>query len=193
MPDNAINSLKLSSGTDPVAFVNALLTASSANPFTLSMNISYSLTVFSPNYIDIQVKSINTDLFLVDSKTNQVIGGKDAVLVGKSDIGFENFSKLANTTINPFLLISYSRSTPLSKSTSDAVLFHLFNTCVNPTNTGPRKLKFKYTTVLDIKIISFTGYKPTVSDYTTVSCPDLSGLAQSWKILDQLPLNFGSN
>jgi hypothetical protein len=192
LPEDAINSLDLSSGTDPSAFVGALVTASAANPLTVTMNLSYSLTVYSPNHIDIKVKSISSDLWLIDSN-DQIIGGEESTLIGETDVTDITFFKLANTTITPDLLIKYSRVLPLQKSITDPVLLHLYEICVKPNADKPRKLKFKYTVVVDVKIISFTGYRPTVSGTSFINCPDLSGLSPAWKVLDQLPSNFGKN
>ena len=189
-PEDALNTFDLSSGTEPTAFVRALLGASVSNPLTITMSMYYSLTVYSPNYIDIKVKSISTDLWLLDSQ-DQIVGGEESTLLGETDATDITFHKLANTTITPDLLIKYSRSVPLQKSSTDPVLLHLYETCVNPNTSKPRKLKFKYTVVVDVKIISFTGYRPTVSGTSFINCPDLSSLSPAWKVLDQLPLNFG--
>jgi hypothetical protein len=191
-PEDAINSFDLSSGTNPVAFVGALLGASASNPLTIIMNMSISLTVYSPNHIDINVKSISSDLWLIGSD-GQIVGGEESTLLGETEVTDITFHKLTNTTITPDLLIRYSRVLPLQKSATDPVLLHLYETCVNPNPSKPRKLKFKYTVVVDVKIISFTGYRPTVSGTSFINCPDLSGLSPAWKVLDQLPSNFGKN
>ena len=183
MPDDAINGLNLSSGSDTTALIRALASASAASPFILSLNISYSLTVFSPNYFDIEVKSIKTELQLIDASGSVVGDGGASTLTGTSDIGFQNFAKLANTTISPTLIINYSRQIPVPVGLSDPVLSHLYSVCVNPSSQS-RKLTFRYNTVIDVKLISFSGYKPSATGKTSVNCPDLSSLSAPWRILN---------
>ena len=104
MPENAINDIALKSGNSSVldssALINALSNASTVSPFKLEMNISYELTVYSPNYYDIQIKSIVTKLELLDSN-NRPIGDSSSFLTGTSEILNQNFQRMGNTTVNP--------------------------------------------------------------------------------------------
>ncbi|KAJ3386250.1 hypothetical protein HDU84_001703 [Entophlyctis sp. JEL0112] len=151
------------------AVVNgSLTTASTSSPFSVQLNLFSNVSVYSPNYETLATRSIVVSGKLLNGKGGSAVSG--VTINGEKD----GVSFPGHGTTNFTLPVSLKYSaTSVSAITSDGVVTLLESECGSG---GGGMLYASYTVTIDLVLISWTGYKPSVSGTTQFNCPSISSL-----------------
>ena len=138
-----------------------VLRAGPSNPLVVVLTLSFSLSVYSPNYIDIYANAITSQLNLVNNDGSLVPN-----IQGTNQLKDVNFKRLANTTVTSNAYLTYNLTTPINQLSSDPTIVFLVNNCVKAQNM----VKLRYSTELDFRILAWTGIKPVISGDVSTEC-----------------------
>ncbi|KAI8816770.1 uncharacterized protein EV422DRAFT_581280 [Fimicolochytrium jonesii] len=151
--------------------------ATPANPFVLALGLGVNVTVNSANYIPYKVNSINVVGALRDVNGREIVmsNQKNSLKVSAvvNDVTIEPKTQ---TLIRIPVSVNYTVVGPLTAQTllQDPVLAVLANACGIPglqDKQAGAKFRLKVTTTLDLKLVSWTGYKPQIDKDVAFDCP----------------------
>lgn len=149
----------------------SIASASESNPFTVNMQLSLPISVYSTNYIAYSFENIGVTAKLTEQGT--VVGGQ----IGNGDSGKVNFPPNKNTTfILPFNL-TLSLTAPLTSLESNPQLQLLMSQCGTasfPDIEPAAKVGFIAIALnmsLSSKFLNWTGFVPSIAKNMEVPCP----------------------
>ncbi|KAK9679143.1 hypothetical protein K7432_016393 [Basidiobolus ranarum] len=152
---------------DPNQIKNQLLTVKSLSDINLKIDAKLNLHVENPNYIGIKMKNIAVVGKYTVNKQDVKVGTGALV----QPVSFQ--AKGATDFQLPFTLV-YNATEPGSSQ----ALTDLLGKCGFINGVPKGKINIKYDATLDISLISWTGYKPTISNNVDFDCPiDSNSLA----------------
>ena len=153
------------SNLSPVEISGQPIGATAENPFKLTMNVAVNLTVISKNYIDWDISLIDVDASILDDQGKPIPS-----LAGKGKITNSVFRKMANTTVTLPMALSYTLAGPLSNVANDPALSTIITTC-GMDGSGKKQFRIRYTVTATATLVSWTGYKPSVTREDSLLCP----------------------
>ncbi|KAI8824105.1 uncharacterized protein EV422DRAFT_306804 [Fimicolochytrium jonesii] len=178
----------------------SLTDASTAAPFELDLGLGVNVTVDSPNNVGFTINTLKVDgtlLNLMDPQKKPLTPMPGGTLIASSQIVDIHIDKRANTTIMLPILISYQRSLPFDPQIlalklipcllaqkinpgagcadpGDPVLAAFIMACGIPgilEKQPGSKLTMTLKIELDLKIIAWTGFKPSSIREQSFDCP----------------------
>ncbi|KAJ3263198.1 hypothetical protein HDU77_011146 [Chytriomyces hyalinus] len=169
---------------DAVRVTGNLLQANETNPFIVEIQLFVNVTVYSPNRINIPTNAIlfRGTLLGPDNKTPI----RSATGTGEDDgprvlgqTNRTNFLSMRETSFVMPLSLSYGvTDAAVALGASDVALMLLTERCTGQSGVDSR-LFIGYTVSVDLSILTWTGFKPSVSGKTAFKCPNIVALVKS--------------
>ncbi|KAJ3389483.1 hypothetical protein HDU84_008706 [Entophlyctis sp. JEL0112] len=151
------------------AVVNGSLTSASTEiPFSVQLNLFSDVSVYSPNYETLATRSIVVSGKLLNGKGGNEVNG--VTINGETD--GVSFQGQGTTNFTLPVSLKYA-ATSVSAIASDGAVTLLESECGSG---GGGVLYVSYTVTIDVVLISWTGYKPSVTGTTQFNCPAISSL-----------------
>ncbi|KAJ3113860.1 hypothetical protein HK100_001865 [Physocladia obscura] len=152
--------------TNPTVITSGSVIAPTTSlPFSIQLNLAVNVTVTSPDY-----EGLLADTITFTGNVLNAAGTSVANSIVEGTVSNIYFPGKATTQFNVPFTVLYSASST-SAITSDGIVSLLESQCVESTGGD---ISIKYTVTIDLKLISWTGYKPSISGTTQFACPDVS-------------------
>ncbi|KAI9336692.1 hypothetical protein BDR26DRAFT_935859 [Obelidium mucronatum] len=161
-PTITIGSPYFPAGISPVQYVAATTTT----PAQFAINLAVDVKVFSPNYADIFVDKIDFTGFILNSAPNTPITTAPAHGIATNI----NFPPKRETQFT----LPFTVGHPMNVGSSLSLLVgtdELMNTISTRCATESGTLDMTYSVKLTVKVIAWTGFKPTTTGKLNVKCP----------------------
>ncbi|KAJ3016680.1 hypothetical protein HKX48_003915 [Thoreauomyces humboldtii] len=159
-----------------LAHTGSITAATAAAPFHLAIGVGVNCTVTSVNHAGYRVNSLTVSGQLKDVNGNVLNDTIANALTATSEVEDIDIAPRSSTLIRLPVSINYTLDTPMSVVSliTDPVMAVLVAACgipnVQPATAGAR-IRMKVTTVVDLRIISWTGYKPKIVKDVMFACP----------------------
>ncbi|KAJ2999627.1 hypothetical protein HDV02_002396 [Globomyces sp. JEL0801] len=191
-PRPALNGGNLTfSSSDPIA---AFQNASPASPFQASFDLVVDINIFSPNYVDFSLSSIDVAAHLLDPDGSKNAvgcgpnGKQQCAPIGKGSTSRVQFPANKNTTISLPIKIFFNITSPITDIAQDGQMLTLIRACGTttglfngvPPSSTPGKVRIKVEVRLSSKVVSWIGWFPRFDEFISFDCPsatnDLLGM-----------------
>ncbi|KAJ3185084.1 hypothetical protein HDU87_002650 [Geranomyces variabilis] len=163
--------------TPGVNTIGSLTTASAAAPFVLDIGVGVNISVASENYVGYRINQLTVVGFLKDVN-NKVIDTTSAAnqLQATSVITDARIAPRTTSILSLPISINYTVTTPLTVASviNDPVLAVLARACGLPgiAKVPGATINLHVTSTIDLRAISWTGYKPKIEKDVSFVCPD---------------------
>ncbi|TPX62319.1 hypothetical protein PhCBS80983_g00555 [Powellomyces hirtus] len=163
--------------TPGLAHTGDIRTATATNPFVLSIGVGVNVTVNSDNYVGYIVNRLTVSALLKDT-TGKVIdpASLSNQLDASSEVNRIRIVPRSQTIIRLPVSINYTMVNRLSlvNVLKDPVLSVLAQACGIPgiqEKVPGTRIRMEVSTVIDLRVISWTGYKPKIVKDVDFACP----------------------
>ncbi|KAI8920925.1 hypothetical protein DFJ77DRAFT_437038 [Powellomyces hirtus] len=163
--------------TPGLAHTGDIRTATATNPFVLSIGVGVNVTVNSDNYVGYIVNRLTVSALLKDT-TGKVIdpASLSNQLDASSEVNRIRIIPRSQTIIRLPVSINYTMVNRLSlvNVLKDPVLSVLAQACGIPgiqEKVPGTRIRMEVSTVIDLRVISWTGYKPKIVKDVDFACP----------------------
>ncbi|KAJ3149017.1 hypothetical protein HDU89_004018 [Geranomyces variabilis] len=163
--------------TPGVNTVGSLTAASAAAPFVLDIGVGVNISVASENYVGYRINQLTVVGFLKDVN-NKVIDTTTSAnqLQATSVITDARIAPRTTSILSLPISINYTVTSPLTIASviNDPVLAVLARACGLPgiAKVAGATINLHVTSTIDLRAISWTGYKPKIEKDVSFACPD---------------------
>ncbi|KAJ3150961.1 hypothetical protein HDU86_006217 [Geranomyces michiganensis] len=167
--------------TPGVKMTGSVLAASPTAPFILEIGVGVNATIASDNYVGYHVNKLTVEGLLKDANGKVIdltaTGGGANHLQAGAIITDASISPRTTTILNLPISINYTLVTPLTiaSAVNDPVIAVLARACGGlpgfATKVPGAKIDLHVTSTIDIRGVSWIGYRPKIEKDVSFACP----------------------